>query len=378
MIDEKTLNFIEKSKKIHGDKYDYSETKYKNMRSNINLICKSHGVFSTHTESHLRLGRGCPKCARDKHKLTKISTKRLEKMKSIHNDKYKYQDLSINDGFIYIMCLDHGEFSQRIYAHEKGHGCSKCYLDSRSEEKLIKMDNKKRMCKSCKENLKKSDFSPKFKICKSCQENPIVPTHKTCIKCKNEKIISEFQSRKKSWDGYRNVCVLCFTGGKKIMNNIYKQKNKSIIREKDKIYRKNRMKSDLIYRIKIMSRNIIRKSLSKGGYTKRSRTYEILGCSYEDFKTHIENLFQNGMNWDNRYLWDIDHIVPISLAESEQEMVILNHYTNLRPLWKNENEYKSDRVTEEVKSSPIYKELMDGRRLSFSSIYFGSFKVIID
>jgi hypothetical protein len=84
------------------------------------------------------------------------------------------------------------------------------------------------------------------------------------------------------------------------------------------------------------------------------------------------------MNWDNRYLWDIDHIVPISLAESEGEMIILNHYSNLRPLWKTENEYKSDKVTNEVKLSPIYKELMDSRKLSFPSVYFGSFNVVIN
>jgi hypothetical protein len=83
------------------------------------------------------------------------------------------------------------------------------------------------------------------------------------------------------------------------------------------------------------------------------------------------------MNWENRNLWDIDHIVPLSMAESEDEAIILNHYSNLRPILKKENELKSNMITEEVKRSPIYKELLDSRKISFPSIYFGSFNVTL-
>lgn len=374
-MEERIKTFIEKSIQIHGNKYDYSKIKEVKSRKKIEILCKIHGSFLIIPDNHIFQKSGCPKCARDKHKLVKISSDRLEKIKIIHNNRYVYKNLSISNGFISIICLTHGEFSQRIYNHEKGHGCNKCYLESKNTKESIE---KTRTCKSCKEQLSLSKFNSKFKICKSCQNNPIIPTDKICIKCKNEKPILEFQPRSDQWDGYRNECIDCYLPRRKKSRQSYRKKNKDILREKNKIYHKNRMITDLVYRVKIMSRNVIRKALYKGGYTKRSRTYEILGCSYDDFKTHIENLFQNGMNWDNRYLWDIDHIVPISLAESEQEMVVLNHYTNLRPLWKNENGYKSDTITEEVKSSPIYKELMDGRKLSFSSIYFGSFKVTIN
>ncbi len=374
-MEKRIRTFIEKSIQIHGDKYDYSKIKEVKSRKRIEILCKIHGSFLISPDNHIFQKSGCPKCARNKHKLIKISPERLEKIKRIQNNRYVYKDLSINDGFISIICPNHGEFSQRIYAHEKGHGCNKCYLESKNTKERIE---KTRICKSCKEQLPSNEFNSKFKICKSCQENPIIPIQKVCICCKIEKNIEEFQPRSEQWDGYRNECIGCYISRRKKSTKIYRKKNKDILREKNKIYHNNRLKTDITYKVRHIAKNVIRKAISKGGYTKRSRTYEILGCSYEEFKIHIENLFQSGMNWDNRHLWDIDHIVPISLAESEEEMIILNYYSNLRPLWKNENEYKSDKVTDEVKSSPIYKELIRNRSLSFPSIYFGSFKVTIN
>ena len=85
---------------------------------------------------------------------------------------------------------------------------------------------------------------------------------------------------------------------------------------------------------------MIRKSIKSNGYTKKSKTYDILGCSYEDFKEYIESLWEPWMNWDNHglyngsegYGWDIDHRVPISSAITEEELLKLNYFTNLQPL----------------------------------------------
>ena len=71
-----------------------------------------------------------------------------------------------------------------------------------------------------------------------------------------------------------------------------------------------------------------------------NKTYDILGCSYEDFKEYIESLWEPWMNWDNHglyngsegYGWDIDHRVPISSAITEEELLKLNYFTNLQPL----------------------------------------------
>jgi hypothetical protein len=84
------------------------------------------------------------------------------------------------------------------------------------------------------------------------------------------------------------------------------------------------------------------------GYTKRSKTNDILGIDFDGFKKHIESKFAEGMNWENRELWHIDHIIPISSAKTEEEVFKLNHYTNLQPLWAEDNYKKSDKLNYEL------------------------------
>ena len=90
-------------------------------------------------------------------------------------------------------------------------------------------------------------------------------------------------------------------------------------------------------------------SIKNGGYTKKSKTCEILGCSYEDFEEHIESQFQEGMNWDNYGEWELDHIIPVSSHNNEEELIKLNYYTNFQPLWKEDNKGKGAIYIEEEK-----------------------------
>jgi hypothetical protein len=83
----------------------------------------------------------------------------------------------------------------------------------------------------------------------------------------------------------------------------------------------------------------------KRGFRKQNSSEAILGCSYEDLKNYIQGLFEPWMTWENRSKydgtpnsgWDIDHIVPVSQAETEKDLIRLNHYTNLRPLCSYQN-----------------------------------------
>ena len=69
-------------------------------------------------------------------------------------------------------------------------------------------------------------------------------------------------------------------------------------------------------------------------------TFKWIGCSPEELKTHLESLFTEGMTWQNYGEWHVDHIRPIcSFTTEEWEQV--NHYTNLRPLWAEDNLAKS-------------------------------------
>ena len=83
------------------------------------------------------------------------------------------------------------------------------------------------------------------------------------------------------------------------------------------------------------------------GYDKKSKTYEILGITFEEFKLHIESQWEEWMNWNNyglynreeKYGWDFDHIIPLSSVNTEEDIIRLNHYTNFQPLCSYVNRY---------------------------------------
>lgn len=125
-----TEYFIERSKKIHFDKYDYSLVEYKTAKTKVEIICKEHGSFFQKPNNHLQ-GQGCMLCRnktigeKNQHPKENI----LDKLKETHNNKYTYpdQDLKLDNGKIKIICPIHGEFTQNIINHYyKGNGCEKC------------------------------------------------------------------------------------------------------------------------------------------------------------------------------------------------------------------------------------------------------------
>ena len=133
--------------------------------------------------------------------------------------------------------------------------------------------------------------------------------------------------------------------------------------EKIRVYRKNiltknrrnelhkeKMLSDNLYALKHKIRTLISVSIKAKGYTKKSKIFEILGCSFEYFKHHLESQFESWMTWDNHgnpkdgilelnKTWDIDHIIPISSSVTEEDVIRLNKYTNFRPLCSYNNRF---------------------------------------
>lgn len=78
---------------------------------------------------------------------------------------------------------------------------------------------------------------------------------------------------------------------------------------------------------------------------KYGRTHELIGYTNEELVSHIESLFKDGMTWGNYGDWEIDHIKPVSLfvKEGETDPSVINHLTNLQPLWKDENRTKGSK-----------------------------------
>lgn len=209
---------------------------------------------------------------------------------------------------------------------------------------------------------------------------------KVCLKCDKEKPVEEFYVRKDSKDGYRNDCIECHLKQKKIYSREnsqhkrdymkqYRIDNPEVIKnwiknnydqylwnskkwkienpEKSKEHknnnRKKRLENDPQYRLKDNIRRLILLSFRKKGYSKKSKTNQILGIDYDGFMKHIESQFVEGMTWENRGEWELDHKIPVSLGNTEEEIIRLNHYSNFRPLWRKDNLLKSNSILDEYK-----------------------------
>jgi hypothetical protein len=130
---------------------------------------------------------------------------------------------------------------------------------------------------------------------------------------------------------------------------VWRENNKDKINEYRREYQKSRLSKDPLYKLSSSIRNRIGLSFKRNGYTKNSSTYEILGCSFEDFKLYLQDLFKDGMSWENQGEWHLDHIVPVSSAQTEEEIIKLNHYTNFQPLWAIDNIKKGNSIENEIK-----------------------------
>jgi hypothetical protein len=120
----------------------------------------------------------------------------------------------------------------------------------------------------------------------------------------------------------------------------YRQTNKEKLLQKEKEYKNKRKKNDPLYKLKYVTRTAICNSFKKNTFKKLTKTELILGCTFEEFKLHLESKFESWMTWDNyglyngelNYGWDIDHVIPMVKATNKGEVIELNHFTNLQPL----------------------------------------------
>lgn len=119
----------------------------------------------------------------------------------------------------------------------------------------------------------------------------------------------------------------------------YRRKPENI--EARKKWWRDRYDNDPVFAAAKRARSLISEGLRRAGVKKNSKTEQILGCSLPEFQRHIERQFQRGMSWDNKGDWEVDHIIPIASASSIEDVFALNHYTNLRPLWRKANRLKS-------------------------------------
>jgi len=143
----------------------------------------------------------------------------------------------------------------------------------------------------------------------------------------------------------------------------YRDKNREILNEKARKWRtenrdtylsnrrkkvKERKENDPAFKFSENIRALISLSFKRGAlsYKKLIRTEEILGCSREEFINYILSKCPEGIGLSDfsKYGYHIDHIIPISLAKTEEDIVRLNHYTNFQPLFWRDNIRKSNKI----------------------------------
>ena len=127
-------------------------------------------------------------------------------------------------------------------------------------------------------------------------------------------------------------------------NKQYEINNAQKVKDRKNRYRREKYRSDPNFALSIKLRVRINRALT----LKRCKFLDLIGCSVEELKQHIESKFQPGMTWDNYGEWEIDHVRPMSSFDlsTEEGQRAACHYTNLQPMWASENRAKGSRLAQ--------------------------------
>lgn len=270
-------------------------------------------------------------------------------------------------------------------------------------------------CSNCKENknistFEKLDSGNIRKVCRTCRNKQIVENainkkdkilktmatikNKTCSECKQNKIVSEFNKRLRSVDGYNSKCKSCYKlirkPNKKIINHVFDEnlnKHCSTCSYIGNNFRRNDKSEDNYYhkcnncwkpiewnkekqkisekkycmnnkeklrekwkkqglKINRRIRDSLNKRIKSCLYSKKNKTFEYTDCDAEFLKLWFEYNFTEEMGWNNYGNWHIDHIKPCSSFDFsvKEDIITCFNWKNLRPCWGVENMEKSNKI----------------------------------
>jgi len=256
------------------------------------------------------------------------------------------------------MALDRKEYMRKYHQSEKGKAIQKKYQQSERGKAIRK---KYEQSEKFKAYRKKYEQSEKFKaIQKKYQQSEKFKAYQKkyyqsekgkAIRKKYEQSEKYKANRKEYWKSEKGKAVhnkwrkseVGQAWVKSYMKNYAQVEENKAKRVKSvlKYYKENTMG-----RLARGMRNRLKEYLKYKNISQTNKTFQYIGCTPKELKTYIENKFQPGMTWDNWgvYGWHIDHVVALSSAKTEDELMKLFHYTNLQPLWAKDNILKSDKV----------------------------------
>ena len=254
----------------------------------------------------------CPRCKEVKkldlfYKLKSSLDGLAYVCKDCHNSYYTLKKKTPKEGFKY---------------------CSKCKIEKLQCEFNKNGSNLASSCKTCQKV-----YRDLYKT-KTVVSDKIV---KTCTKCGEEKEIKHFVKDASKKDGFCSKCNFCI--------------NK---------WRVDKYKNDNLFKITYSIRRNVTQSFKRGlegRFNKNTFTENILKLSFIEVKSFIESQFLSWMSWDNygsgcgntldyNCSFDIDHIIPISYAKTEEDIYILNHWSNFQPL--------CSKINRDIKKAKVY------------------------
>jgi hypothetical protein len=224
-----------------------------------------------------------------------------------------------------------------------------------------------KICYGCKKELDDSRFNKNRNNCKDCQSiynkqfhsnNPRKEYKKKNYQENREAILADkkiwYQNNKESVAEKRKPYRI--KNRQKIYQNTkeWKKQNREQIRIVHNQYCKERRETDNLFMLASRLRTRLWHALEVKGWKKNTHFSGYIGCTYDELVNHIEKKFSEGMTWENKDLWHVDHIIPLISAETEEEMYKLCHYTNLQPLWETDNLSKNDTI------------MIDNKRVKYS------------
>jgi len=224
----------------------------------------------------------------------KSRLKWLKGFKEKHGDKYLYSlipDQVHCDTKVFIICPDHGIFIQSLTHHLRGHGCTECGRDKQRKTPEEKKRIKKPRDTRYKKSGRRGEVDTKY------------------------------------WKSGR--------GGEVSRERYQRLKDKmrpAIVKKNTARY--HRLKHTPKAKAALTCRTLVQRVTLAARGMKTANTQELLGYSFEDFRQHIEKLFESWMNWANHGEWHVDHIKPVSafISEGITCPATINSLQNLRPL----------------------------------------------
>lgn len=214
--------------------------------------------------------------------------------------------------------------------HGRGYECKQC-INNRMREYVSRPDIKEKKAKRYEE-YGKFWYQENKDLFKEYYNRPEI-AEKRKERYQKNKLDPKYKEKQKEWSNKPHV---------KEKRKKYYQENKEYLSKQWN----HKYHNDPLFKLQYVLRSRVLGAIKYQKAHKNSKTEELLGCTYEDLKVYLENQFAEGMSWDNHGKWHIDHIIPVAnfdLTDIEQQKKCF-HYTNLQPLWAQENMSKGYKI----------------------------------